>query len=708
MKVYRLDWGFRGFKVSMGFKTIVAFFMILIFPMVGTYFGISSYTKNYLKKEYVSRMGTEMKSVYEIFEHSLNYFGDISNFVTSNKRFAEMVKSQDSKGLLEVLSLISEKTGGVNTVFVSDKAGNLVTFAKRDEFINIYLKEAINAAFVKWSEIKGYTTLPNHKIFGENVPAETASLSDSNYMVRYQIIPFEAAGKKYLLGGIILLNNYRELMDKIYTSFTYNTALFSAINLSDRIIATNSSQKNIWFVNLRMPPELLDEIKTKSLTSGIYKIDSSDAAVASIPLKDHNEKVVGGLTIASNLNFINFVIKQFRAIILWIIIISSLIVMVIGGVVYHDTKLPISYLTSAMQDVSKNNLDVKLEFKTSDDFEDIGKYFNIMLDNLKETTTKINQYNQLNSLITSTLDIEKVLSLTLEKIIEYSSSQVGVIYLYDEQMGQLNPYVSKNISFEALKEVSIDEGLLAQVATSKTYFCINEINPDNLIINAGVLSITPSEIAAFPIAIKDTLLGVMVIGSIRSHKKEELDVINGLLVQVAIVLDNCITHSKISELSIKDELTGIYNRRYLLDMLESEIKRYKRYKTPFGVAIFDIDNFKRVNDTYGHPIGDTVLREFSSVINSNKRESDIFGRFGGEEFLIILPNTEKKDLNVVLEKFRMSVELELVKKTGFVVTTSIGATIIQDVADITLDDIILTIDKKLYEAKSLGKNMVLV
>ena len=707
MKVYRRDWGFRGFKVSMGFKTIVAFFMILIFPMFGTYLWISSYTRGYLTKSYVEKMRSEMGSVYEIFEHNLSYFGDISGFVISNKRFLELVRSGGA-AVLDVLSLISEKTGGVNTVFVKDNQGNLVTSAGVGGLIDTYFKDAIDDAFVRGVEIKGYISIPSHKVFGEKVPAETLALNDSNYMVRYHIIPFNVFDKRYVLGGLILLNNYRELMDRMYASFTHNTALFSAINLSDKIVATNSSPKNIWFVNLRMPTVLLDEMKGNSLVSGIYNIDSSEVAVSAIPLRNHKGVIVGGLAVASNLSFVNLVTKQFGAIIFLIILASSLIVILIGWVVYHDTKLPISCLTNAMQDVSKNNLDVRLEFKTFDDFEDIGKYFNIMVDNLKETTTKINQYNQLNSLITSTLDVEKVLTLSLENIMEYSSSQVGVIYLYDEHLNQLTPYVSRNISSEALKGVFITDGILSRVATSKTYFCINEINPENLIINAGVVSITPSEVAAFPIAIKDTLLGVMVIGSIKSHKKEELDIINNLLTQVAIVLDNCITHSKIAELSIKDELTGTYNRRYLLDMLEKEITRYKRYKTPFGVAIFDIDNFKRINDTYGHPTGDAVLREFSSIINSNKRESDIFGRFGGEEFLIILPNTEKEDLHVVLEKFRRSVELELVKKAGFVVTTSIGAVGIRDVLDITLDNIILTIDKKLYEAKLNGKNMVLI
>lgn len=200
----------------------------------------------------------------------------------------------------------------------------------------------------------------------------------------------------------------------------------------------------------------------------------------------------------------------------------------------------------------------------------------------------------------------------------------------------------------------------------------------------------------------------MVVGSTIKHKKEELDLINNLLTQVAIVLDNCLTHSRISELSIKDELTKSYNRRFLISTLETEISKAKRTKKPLSIAIFDIDNFKRINDSYGHPTGDKVLIKFAETILSKKRDYDIFGRFGGEEFLIILPNIGNQELYNILERFRLAIEVELEKNIGFKVTCSIGGAFIEDYENCNIDILIAKADKNLYSAKASGKNKVLI
>lgn len=152
-----------------------------------------------------------------------------------------------------------------------------------------------------------------------------------------------------------------------------------------------------------------------------------------------------------------------------------------------------------------------------------------------------------------------------------------------------------------------------------------------------------------------------------------------------------------------DPLTGIYNRYKIDKCLEEEWKRSKRYSTIFSVIIIDIDKFKDINDTYGHQAGDLVLRSFSKIISKNIRDCDSAGRWGGEEFLVILPETDLQQATLVADKLRDIVENYLFSVERRV-TFSAGLGQFDHTHD--LDELLTTIDKRLYFAKENGRNMV--
>jgi polar amino acid transport system substrate-binding protein len=164
-------------------------------------------------------------------------------------------------------------------------------------------------------------------------------------------------------------------------------------------------------------------------------------------------------------------------------------------------------------------------------------------------------------------------------------------------------------------------------------------------------------------------------------------------------------NKELEHLANIDKLTGIYNRLRLDDILQNELDRFRRYNHHFACAIIDIDYFKNVNDTYGHLIGDKVLKELSNVVKQNIRTSDYFGRWGGEEFLIILPEINKVDLENLLEKIRVNISEHDFLEAGNQ-TISIGATI--SVKDDVEDSIINRADVSLYEAKNSGRNRIVV
>ena len=170
------------------------------------------------------------------------------------------------------------------------------------------------------------------------------------------------------------------------------------------------------------------------------------------------------------------------------------------------------------------------------------------------------------------------------------------------------------------------------------------------------------------------------------------------------------SNRRLNEISITDALTGLYNRGYMIDRLNLEFKRAARNREILSCLMIDLDHFKRINDTYGHKFGDFILEAFSSRLKGLIRETDIFGRYGGEEFLIILPNTNLEGGRHLAEKLRAGLEAEKIQHDCFslLVTASFGVASIENNEVVTADHLLQLSDRALYKAKETGRNRVCV
>jgi diguanylate cyclase (GGDEF)-like protein len=162
---------------------------------------------------------------------------------------------------------------------------------------------------------------------------------------------------------------------------------------------------------------------------------------------------------------------------------------------------------------------------------------------------------------------------------------------------------------------------------------------------------------------------------------------------------------KIAELSSIDGLTKLYNRPYFLEKIKEELKRYNRYKTTFSLIILDIDDFKKVNDLYGHQKGDEILRKLGIILDGARRDLDICARYGGEEFAIILPHTNSNEAKKIAERIRKKVEDYF--QNDIKITISLGVSNCPE-SSIALDELIKKADDALYESKESGKNKVML
>jgi diguanylate cyclase (GGDEF)-like protein len=167
------------------------------------------------------------------------------------------------------------------------------------------------------------------------------------------------------------------------------------------------------------------------------------------------------------------------------------------------------------------------------------------------------------------------------------------------------------------------------------------------------------------------------------------------------------TEVVLKELAHLDPLTGVANRRYFFERANQEFSRSKRHSTPLAMAELDIDHFKQINDQHGHAVGDKVLKSFCSTIQKLLRETDIFARIGGEEFAVLLPDTNLDGAVCLTERLRRVIAGNKLALDGkeFKYTVSIGVTMLK-ISDAAIEDCLLRADKAMYRAKQNGRNRV--
>lgn len=216
-------------------------------------------------------------------------------------------------------------------------------------------------------------------------------------------------------------------------------------------------------------------------------------------------------------------------------------------------------------------------------------------------------------------------------------------------------------------------------------------------------------ILVLPLIVQDQAIGTFIVGHSQAHRytaerREMMEVVSN---QVAVTLQNANLYARMEEMATTDGLTGLMNHRTFQARLDEAIARYRRTSKPFAVVLTDIDHFKNVNDTHGHPAGDEVLRQVSNCFRANLRETDIPARYGGEEFVIILEDTELSGAVVIADRLREEIKkLAFTSEKGlFQCTISMGISFWPDDAG-TKQDLIDHADQALYYSKHNGRDRV--
>jgi diguanylate cyclase (GGDEF)-like protein len=215
-------------------------------------------------------------------------------------------------------------------------------------------------------------------------------------------------------------------------------------------------------------------------------------------------------------------------------------------------------------------------------------------------------------------------------------------------------------------------------------------------------------LAVAPLTLDGEIIGSLNQGDYSESRYTpgmDTSLLEQLSVKVSICLSNVMAHEKLRALAYQDPLTGLLNRRAMARVLEREFKRFERYGTPLSVAFLDLDHFKQVNDHYGHDIGDDLLRYVSAHLQRMTRETDVVARFAGDEFVIILPNTNLKYAHKFVERHQ-AFFLKNPMNMGSVsipISISSGVATAQDPAISDSTSLLKKADQILYQAKELKK-----
>ena len=338
---------------------------------------------------------------------------------------------------------------------------------------------------------------------------------------------------------------------------------------------------------------------------------------------------------------------------------------------------------------------------SADEIGESAEAFNHLVTALSASLQTEIVVRDFSEMLSSHLELDILTQHALHQLIAYLHADAGAILV--ESNGELT--VSSSHGLQSPQTLVANDRIAHALRTCERQ---RVSLPEDIVLDGVVTSFRPREILIEPIVYKQIPLGAIVLASSRELTGEVLKNLDLLRNGLALALNNAIAHDRLQRLAAIDPLTGIYNRRFGMARYHEEFSRAVRAGTPLGLMIFDIDHFKEVNDTYGHLTGDRVLSKITRVARNAMREGDVMVRYGGEEFLVILPAASRSDVERLAERIRRQIEDTAVTDGDQLirVTVSIGGTA-YPAPDVTDESVLLQrADEALYAAKQGGRNRV--
>lgn len=705
-KVYRVVWGKWRPKFSIAFKTLLSFLLIISFLAGGFYYFTTNTISSQIEKEALGDLKSHLKGASKLFSMRLDQmkFGMLQAGSQDSVKY--IIEKKDGHRLQELLNGFSSSRPYVDLWAIVDPEGKVIgrRNGQTGDFLDIH-------GIVLSALETGDPVTSTESVSRDILEAEDTALAskvEMNGVMQLAVTPVKSRGR--IIGAFvtgILLNKNDWLPNSIYENFNVTSAVLAGIDDDPRVISSSLMPKSAFNPLTSFPDSIRKSLKEKKMFLGPAEIEGSEIYLAVAPIYDSQGKLIAGLALGTYSSDVKRNVVRMKEYITKVALIGVVFSILLAGITFRDTTKPIKAITGAMEETARGNLDVRMELKTRDDFEQIGRGFNQMINSIQVREDRLDRFNEISKILIEAKDPEELLNKALTRMVELTGSNIGVVYLHDEKSEVLRPLVSYGINESELKKLKVGEGLAGKCASERKTIALQNITEANISLETGFSRILPTSLVWFAMNYKDKLNGVFVLGGLQPYKTDEIKHMEHLVRQITIALDNALIHKEIERLSLTDPLTNLNNRRYFIELLENEFKGARRYRYNLAVLMIDIDHFKSINDTFGHLQGDKILLEVSNLIRASTRATDVWARYGGEEFIGLITHCSPDGILVVAEKIRKSIEAyEFPGMGGKQVTVSVGVGLYPHGEVKDIDDLIKIADDNLYRAKKAGRNQV--
>jgi len=375
----------------------------------------------------------------------------------------------------------------------------------------------------------------------------------------------------------------------------------------------------------------------------------------------------------------------------------------------HFLNRPLRRLDVAVQRLGLDAYASPVNIEGAEEISRLAANFEIVRKQLRRQLLNATGRTVIASTLTGNAPLEQALSQVLRSLVDLLEADMALILLRSQSQSPRSFLLSMGVPEPAptWAELESSQGILGSLIREPRFVVRSHLSPEERSSVEDQIGLR--DCLAEPLRSEDHDLGVMVLGNKRRpYQEDDYTLCRAVADQIVVAVEKSTRLAVTQREATTDEMTGLYNYRFLVGYLDQQVNVAERASSPLSVLMLDLDHFKAVNDSHGHPAGDRVLRQFASLMLETIRKSDLAARYGGEEFVVVMANTGRGDAEVVADKIRAAVEAMVVRledgnEVGL--TVSIGGVTFPE-GTRGARNLLDLADRALYAAKRYGRNRV--
>jgi diguanylate cyclase (GGDEF)-like protein len=656
--------------VSLQRRLTLFFILIVILPLGAAGFVVQGVVVDQVAKRAESALGPAVNSVVARYNERVSVLADLTrSSLSQNEDFAVAIEEDDRAETDAFLSERLGRTNGLDFLIALDRGADIAGAAGApDDFL------------------PGFTAPTFDEIMATDLVGPGFVRTD----------PIKVDSPKgnvgFIVGGFWLDNN-------LLTGTAQETLGIHLVT-EDQIIASPQGLQRV------MPIESVEEGTSE------IEVDGNGLGQASA-LGDRDMYVLAWTPYSEVQGLERRILGGLLGLLLLAVIATAVLAFALARLIAR----PLEELTEGARAIAGGRFDHRIPVRSKDEVGQLALSFNEMSDHLGKTITDLESsrdqlqrtVDRVGATLRSTHDMGQILDSILSTASDAVLADAGCLWLFTGTRDELYPALSRGVDADALDRLRVGEGIAGLAAERGiTVKLPAEGGGPKHSRNEPRFPVT----LAVPLYSAQRVTGVIALyreGAVPFDRKD-LDTVVFLAEQGGVAIENVLLHEDAQRLSLTDGLTGVWNRRYLQMQFRQTLASANRFDRPFSVLMLDLDNFKDVNDTFGHQRGDAILIEFAQRAGAALREIDTFVRYGGEEFVCLLSETDISGARTTAEKIRQTIASDPFTAVGeepVSVTVSIGVAC-YPLHGNGYQSLIEAADQALYRAKEDGRDRVRV